>query len=322
MGGDNAPGEIVQGALLALPELKYPLILVGDCERIKPLLPNPVPKNIEFVHASESIDMHEKPTEALRKKKDSSIVVGANLVKEGHAEAFVSAGNTGAFTAGCLLSWRQLHGFHRPAIGSPFPSLGGQFILLDAGASPDIDPEHLVEFALMGRSYATAMWGRKEPRVHLLNIGEEPGKGNAFAKQAYTLLEPYSWFAGNIESKDIFKKQCDVVVCDAFVGNVVLKCAEGVAEMIVEMMRREVPTNPIARLPYAPLKWILKPLKKKMDYAEVGGSPLLGLNGLGFKAHGRSHARAIKNALLLAQTALENDLLGIMRESIARDLGK
>lgn len=320
MGGDHAPKEIVQGALDASALLHHEVLLVGKPDAIMASVEGKLPARISIHPASEVIEMDDKPTEALRKKKDSSIVVGANLVKEGVAHAFVSAGNTGACTAACLLAWRQIHGFHRPAIGSPFPSRGKSFLLLDAGASPDVDPEHLLEFALMGRSYAQAMWGRSEPKVHLLNIGEEPGKGNAFAKRAFDLLVSHSWFAGNIEGKDMFHGECDVVVCDAFVGNIVLKCAEGVGEFILDMIRSQVPQNPVKRLLYAPLKKVMAPLRKKMDYAEVGGSPLLGLNGLGFIAHGRSSAKAIKNALLQSQTALDNDLVGVMRESIARDL--
>lgn len=321
MGGDFAPDAIVQGMLLALPELRFSVILVGDPAQIEPLLPRPLPGGIEIVEALEIIGMDDKPTEALRSKKNSSIVIGTKLVKDGIANAFVSAGNTGACTASCLLTWRQIAGFHRPAIGSAIPSRKERFLLLDAGASPDVDPEHLLEFALMGRSYCKAMWNRPHPRVHLLNIGEEPGKGNAFAKAAYERLVDHHWFAGNIEAKDMFVGNCDVVVCDAFVGNSVLKCCEGVAEFMIDMVKAQIPTNPIERLLYWPLKKVMRPIHKHMDYAEVGGSPLLGLNGLGFIAHGRSSPKAIKNALLQAQTAMENNLVGVMRDSIDKELG-
>ncbi len=320
MGGDNAPKAIVEGAIAAAGLMEHEILLVGIPAEISRHLPVSCPKNVHIHPASEVVDMHEKPTEALRLKKDSSISVSVNLVKEGGAHAFVSAGNTGACTAACLLGWRQIHGFHRPAIGSTLPSLKEDFLLLDAGASPDVDPEHLVEFALMGRSFVMSMWGRENPTVHLLNIGEEPGKGNAFAKQAHALLATHDWFRGNIEGKDMYHGGIDIVVCDAFVGNIVLKCAEGVAEMIVEMIRSAVPTNPIAKLPYLPLKSLMAPLRKKMDYAEIGGSPLLGLNGLGFMAHGRSNAKAIRNALLQAAKAMEADLVGVLRESIAKEL--
>lgn len=321
MGGDHAPMEIVAGAVEAAPLLHHRITLVGDPAAIQAHLPTPCPTNIEIHPATEVIEMHEKPVEAIRKKRNSSLVVAANLVKEGSAAAMVSAGNTGAATAACLLAWRQMHGFHRPAIASTMPNLNGRFVLLDAGASPDVDPEHLVEFALMGRAYAEKMLGKTCPRVHLLNVGEEEGKGNAFAKQAYQLLSRHSWFAGNIEGKDMLAKNVDVVVCDAFVGNVVLKTAEGVAELILKLIKDQVPKNPVQALPYLPLKGLFRPLLKKMDYAEIGGSPLLGLNGLCFIGHGRSNAKAIRNALLQAQTAIDERLVDVIRESVRIELG-
>lgn len=320
MGGDHAPGEIVRGALEAAPYLHQKLLLVGDTAVVQPLLPNSPPPNIELIHASQAVGMEEKPLDAYRKKKDSSIIVGARLVQEGRAQAFVSAGNTGACSATCLLVWRQIERVHRPAIASQIPNKIGDFLLLDAGASPDVDPEHLVEFAIMGRAYAETVMGRRHPTVHLLNIGEEEGKGNIFAKQAHTLLKRHDWFAGNIEPKDMYIKPVDVVVCDAFVGNIVLKASEGVAELIISMIREQVPRNPVIRLAYAPLKRIMAPLRKRMDYAEVGGSPLLGLNGLCTICHGRSNAKAIRNALLMTQKAIENDLVGTIRASALREL--
>jgi len=319
MGGDHAPQEVVLGAVQAAPLARHTILLVGDPSEIESCLPRPCPSNIRIHAASEKIEMHEKPLDALRRKKDSSLVVGIELVKEGQAACFVSAGNTGAVTAGCLLSWRQMHGFHRPAIASELPSKGRNFLLLDAGASPDVDPEHLVEFALMGRSYAQHIMTCRNPRIHLLNIGEEEGKGNAFAKQAFNLLAQHAWFAGNIEGKDIFDGECDVVVCDAFIGNIVLKTAEGAAELIVNLIRDALPKNKLARLAFLPTKKVLKPLFQKLDYAEVGGSPLLGLNGLCVICHGRSKAKAIKNALLLAQRAVDHHLIEKIRESISNE---
>ncbi len=320
MGGDHAPSEIIRGALEAAPALKGKLLLVGQREIVESHLPTEVPANIEVVPASECVDMDEKPLEAYRRKKDSSIIVGAQLVKDGRADAFVSAGNTGACSATCLLIWRQIEKVHRPAIASQIPNLHGEFLLLDAGASPDVDPEHLVEFAIMGRAYSEKVMGHPNPKVHLLNIGEEEGKGNAFAKQSYKLLQKHAWFAGNIEGKDMYSKPVDVVVCDAFVGNTVLKTSEGVAELIIQMIKQQIPTHPILRLAYAPLKKVMAPLRKRMDYAEVGGSPLLGLNGLCTICHGRSNAKAIKNALLMTQKAIDNRLVETIRESAAREL--
>lgn len=315
MGGDFAPEAIVKGALEAAPIMHETIILVGDPARLASLLPKPCPSNITIHPASEVVEMHEKPLDALRKKKDSSLAVCVNLVKEGDAQAMVSAGNTGAASASALLGWRQVKGVHRPAIASEMPNLHGGFLLLDSGASPDVDPEHLVEFGLMGRAYMQRVMGRKDPGVHLLNIGEEPGKGNAFAKQCYALLERHPWFKGNIEGKDIYREPCDVVVCDAFVGNIVLKTSEGVGEFITTLIKQGLPSNKLAQLPYLPLKKLMAPLRKAADYAEVGGSPLLGLNGLCMICHGRSNPKAIRNALLKTQTALDNGLVEAIRTS-------
>jgi len=316
MGGDHAPDSIVAGAVEAAPLLHGQVLLVGDPERISALLPKPCPPNLQVHPASQVVEMHEKPTEALKSKKDSSLVVATELVKQGTACCMVSAGNTGAAVSAALLRWRPMKGFYRPAIASEMPSYQGNFLLLDAGASPDVDAKHLVEFALMGRAYSNLIMGRENPTVHLLNIGEEPGKGNAFSKEAFNLLSRHEWFAGNIEGKDMFTAQVDVVVCDAFVGNIVLKTSEGVAEVMMKMIREQVPKGFLAQLPYMPLRKLFAPLRKKMDYAEVGGSPLLGLNGLCIICHGRSNARAIKNALLLAQKALDNQLVQRIEASI------
>jgi phosphate acyltransferase len=317
MGGDHAPAEIVHGAILAAPLVSGKIFLVGQRDAIERHLGQSPPGNLEIVAASEVVDMHEKPTDAIRKKKDSSMAVAANLVKNGKAKAFVSAGNTGAATAISLLTWRQVQGIHRPAIGTMIPSRGDGFLLLDAGASPDIDPDNIVEFAVMARAYMSNVEGRPDPKVHLLNIGEEDGKGSAWAKQCQTLLSEHRWFAGNVEGKDMFREDVDIVVCDAFVGNIVLKTCEGVAEFMAEMIRNEVPSNPIARMPYWPLKKAMAPVRKKMDYAEVGGSPLLGLNGICIIAHGRSNSKAIMNAILMAQRAIKGDVVNAIRESVA-----
>jgi phosphate acyltransferase len=319
MGGDHAPEPIVEGAVSAASAIKGEILLVGIPEEIQRFLPPSAPKNIRIVPASQVIEMDETPTTALRQKKDSSISVGTRLVKEGEAEAFVSAGNTGACTAAALLAWRQIEGIHRPAIATLFPSKHGRFLLLDAGASPDVDPLHMVEFAIMGRAYVEQALDRKGAKAHLLNIGEEPAKGNAFAKESYKLLKEYEWFAGNIEGKDIFKKHVDVVVCDAFVGNILLKACEGVAEFIMDEIRASVPKGPAKAL-FLPMRSALRPLRDKMDYAEYGGSPLLGLNGVCIISHGRSNAKAIHNALLNAAKCVESDVVGSTRERVARQL--
>lgn len=324
MGGDNAPDEIVLGAIQAAPLVQGNIILVGQRDVVQKSLSKQIsgsiPTNILVYHASQVIEMGEKPLDAYRKKKDSSMLVGCRLVKDGKAKAFVSAGSTGAASATSLLTWRQVHGIHRPAIGSQLPNMHGGFLMLDSGASPDVDPEHLVEFAIIGRAYAERVMGRKNPKVHLINIGEEEGKGNAFAKQAHKLLAQHEWFAGNIEGKDMFNSPCDVVVCEAFVGNTVLKTAEGVAEMFAKMIKAGVPTNKLMQTMYWPLKKVMKPIRKHMDYAEVGGSPLLGLNGTCIIAHGRSNAKAMKNAILMADKAVRTELVEHIREAVDREL--
>ena len=318
MGGDYAPDAVVAGALLASEQLDGDIILVGDPARIEACLDGCAPTNVSIYPASEVVEMHDKPTVALRTKKNSSLAVACRLVKDGQADAMVSAGNTGAVTACSLVSWRPIEGVHRPAIASYVPTKHGRFLLLDAGASPDVDPVHLLEFALMGRAYAEKVMQRKNPRVHLLNIGEEPGKGNAFAKRAHELLSDHEWFAGNIEGTEMFRRPCDVVVCDAFAGNVVLKTAEGVSQFIMDEIKRSVSSG-FARLAALPLKVLLRPLKKLLDYAEYGGSPLLGLNGLCIICHGHSNARAIASAIEIAATAIQNDLVPTIREAVAHE---
>lgn len=316
MGGDHAPEQVVLGTVLAAEKSRSNLVLVGDPAKVGRLLPKPAPRTIEIQPASEVVTMEDKPLDALKRKKDSSLAVSIELVKLGVADAFVSAGNTGAAAAGSLLSWRQIAGIHRPAIASTFPNMHGMFLLLDAGASPDVDPEHLVEFAHMGLAYAERVMGRKSPRAHLLNIGEEPGKGNMFAKRAHELMAKHSWFAGNIEGKDMFRQPCDVVVCDAFVGNIVLKTAEGVGEFLVQEIRNRLPSSKLAQIPYLPMKNLLAPIRKRMDYAEYGGSPLLGVNGICIICHGRSNAKAICNAILQAEKCIANELVGTIQKSI------
>jgi len=320
MGGDYAPEPVVHGALKAAAEINGELLLVGIPDQIKRYVPHgDLPKNVSIIPATQVIGMDETPTTALRQKKDSSLSIAAKLVKDGEAEAMVSAGNTGAATASALLSWRQIAGIHRPAIATAFPSQHGRFLLLDAGASPDVDPIHMVEFGIMGRAYAELVMDRTAAKVHLLNIGEEPAKGNAFAKEAFNLMNEHTWFAGNIEGKDIFRKNIDVVVCDAFVGNIVLKSCEGVAEFIMDEIRSSIP-NGIGKYLFVPMRNALKPLRKKLDYAEYGGSPLLGLNGICIISHGRSNAKAIHNAVLNAAKCVESDVVGSIRTQVAQEI--
>lgn len=317
MGGDHAPEQVVLGAVEAARTTTAEIVLVGIPDAIEPYIAN-APGNVVIEQATQVVDMDEKPTDALRKKKDSSIAVCVRLVKEGKASAMVSAGNTGAVTAACLIGWRQVEGVHRPAIGSMIPNRAGACLLVDAGASPDVDPEHLLEFAKLGRVYAECVMGRSKPKVSLLNIGEEPGKGNALAKRAYELLSDHPWFLGNVEGKDVFHDPGDVVVCDAFVGNIFLKTAEGVAEFIVENLKEAAPSG-IAKVALLPMKSKLKGLFKRMDYAEYGGSPLLGLNGNCIICHGRSSAKAITNAIRIALEGSQSNLVEKVKEVFAAE---
>lgn len=317
MGGDHAPKEVVLGCIQAAEGMRAEIVLVGDPARIEPHLPRPAPRRIQIHPAYQVVEMGDKPIDALRRKKDSSLAVAAALVKDGVAGAMISAGNTGATAAAALLSWRQAKGVDRPAIASFMPNAHGGFLLLDAGASPDVDSGNFVEFAIMGRAYAESVMGRRNAKVHLLNIGEEPGKGNAMVKRAYELLSGYPWFAGNIEGKDMYRQPCDVIVCDAFVGNVVLKTSEGVAEYITSTMREHITSSRLAQAGYLLMQNVLKPFRKQLDYAEYGGSPLLGLNGLCIVCHGRSNAKAIKNAVLQAQRCLEAGLIDRIEQSFA-----
>lgn len=318
MGGDYAPKEIVAGAVAAAPEVNGTILLIGRRDAILSVHPQPMPPQIEIVDAPEIVEMDDEPVSAVRRKKDSSLVMGATMVKNGEADAFISAGNTGAVTAAAHLLWKTIPNIARPAIATVIPSKTGFFVLLDSGATVDAEPHHLVEFAIMGSVYAEHVLGKDSPRIALLNIGEEPTKGNALTKAAYKMLEGMPNFAGNIEGKYVFDGVADVVVCDAFVGNVLLKTAQGLGTFVMEMFKESIPKNPIARLPLLFLKSGINRMRKKMDYAEYGGAPLLGVDGLCFICHGHSNAKAIKNAIVLAQRGHDRNLIATIAEQTAR----
>ncbi|MBA3727525.1 MAG: phosphate acyltransferase PlsX, partial [Armatimonadetes bacterium] len=264
---------------------------------------------------SEVIEMHEEPASAVRRKRSSSLVVGAEMVKRGAADAFISAGNTGAVTAAAHLLWRTVPNISRPAIATVIPSRTGRFVLLDSGATPDADANNLLEFAIMGGAYAEAVLGVKSPKIALLNIGEEETKGNSLTKAAYKLLKKHlPNFVGNIEGKHVFDGRVDVVVCDAFVGNVILKTAQGLGDFVLEMFKDSMPKNPIMRMPLILLKGGINRMKKRMDYSEYGGAPLLGVDGICFICHGHSNSKAIKNALMLAQKGHERHLIKMIAD--------
>ncbi|GEA15123.1 phosphate acyltransferase [Moorella sp. E308F] len=311
MGGDHAPGEIVRGAVAAAREKIADIILVGDKRRLEPEL-NPLhpPANLEIVHTEQVVAMDEQPALALRRKREASIIVATRLVKEGRAAAVVSAGSTGAQMAAALLILGRSGKIQRPAIATIIPTLKGPKLLLDAGANVDCRPEHLYEFALMGNVYAARVMGIREPRVGLLNIGTEACKGNEQTLGAYNLLKdaPLN-FIGNIEGRDILAGDTDVIVCDGFVGNVLLKFGEGMAQVLFTMIGREIKNSFRARLGAALVLPALRGLKKQVDYTEYGGAPLLGVQGVSIICHGSSNARAIKNAIKVAVRCVEQGLV-------------
>jgi len=320
MGGDYAPEEIIKGTLKAAeawPDLH--LILVGQQDRILPFLPSAKPMNISLVEASEEIQMDEHPANAVHKKKNASIVVATRLVKLGEADAVVSAGNTGAQMAAALLGLGRIKGIDRPAIGTILPTLEGGKLILDVGANLDASPEHLCQYALMGSIYADKILGISNPRVGLLNIGSEEGKGNELAQKTYSLLKeaPVN-FIGNIEGRDVPYGRADVVVCEGFVGNILLKTAEGLAGVMFQLIKEKISSNLIRKLGALVVKPGLKEIAQMMDYAEYGGAPLLGVNGISIICHGSSKTKAIYNAIRVAQECVQVCLI----EQILEDLPK
>jgi glycerol-3-phosphate acyltransferase PlsX len=300
MGGDNAPQAVIEGAALAVRELDCTVILVGDREIIEPLLAkhsHPEEKII-IKHASEVVRMDESPRKALNNKQDSSIKRIFELVKVGEADAAMSAGNSGAAMLAGLLVLGMLPGVDRPCIGSVLPAATGRFVLLDAGANVDSKPQNLVQFAFMGHALARYTLGIDRPKIGLLSIGEEAGKGNEVVRTTYKMLRKSDLnFHGNIEGGDIFNDKVDVIVCDGFVGNVALKTGEGVVQVLATRLKAEIKKSLLGRFGYLFMRPALKRFKQRFDYAEYGGALLLGLDGIGVIAHGRSNPTAIKNAI-------------------------
>jgi glycerol-3-phosphate acyltransferase PlsX len=300
MGGDFAPEMTIAGAVEAVNEYDIEVILVGDRQLLTDSLSNRrYPSHqISIVHSSEVVGMNESPSVALRKKKDSSIRVAVDLVKSNVADAAVSAGNSGVAMATSLFVLGKLPNVDRPAIATIMPSLTGFFVLIDAGANVDCKPENLLQFGQMGNAYYKELFNVSEPMVALLSIGEEETKGNEVTKEAFKLLRQSGInFTGNIEGKDIFSGNADVIVCDGFIGNIVLKVSEGLAETIIKMLKREVASAAAGKLGYLMLKPAIRNFRKRTDYDEYGGAPLLGINGTCIISHGRSSSKAIKNAI-------------------------
>ncbi len=325
MGGDFAPREIVLGAIEALKTVSCEIVLVGDQELIEQELQKQgVSANgsITVRHASEVITMHDHPGAAVRKKKDASVVVATKLVKDGICDVVISAGSTGAAVAAALFGLGRIQGIERPSIATPIPNRAGMTILLDSGANVDSKPKHLVQSAIMGSIYTKYVLNIPDPRVGLLNIGEEETKGNELILATYPLLQQLKTirFIGNVEGRDIPRGSVDVVVCDGFVGNVVLKVGEGFATTILQLIKEAIKDSglltKIASLMILPA---LKTLKKQLDYAEYGGAPLLGVNGGFIICHGSSKARAIKNAIRVAHEFAEKKVVEHIRESLAKE---
>jgi len=303
MGGDHAPAVEVEGAVSAARRWQIPLILVGQSDQIAAELKKHDVRGLEIHirHASEVVGMHDAASDAIRKKRDSSIRVAFDLVKNGEAHAVVSAGNSGATMAAGMFVLKRIEGIDRPAIATILPNLKDQTLVLDAGGNVDCKPQHLAQFALMGEVYARHVLHKERPRVGLLSNGEEECKGNELTRETHELLRNASFdYVGYVEGRDIFNGSVDVVVCDGFVGNVVLKVSEGLAEAVGSMLRREIESRPLAKLGYLLARPAFASFKKKVDYAEYGGAPLLGIDGTGMICHGGSNAKAIMNAVHLA----------------------
>ncbi len=321
MGGDYAPASVVTGAVQAAKN-GVSVILVGDRERVEEELKRHDTKglSIPIVHASEVVGMAEPPAQAIRKKKDSSIRVCFELVKEGRADAVVSAGNSGSALAAGIMVLKRLKGVSRPAIAVCVPTMMEPAVVLDVGGNVDCKPLHLLQFAIMGSIYAKYMLGKEKPRVGLLSNGEEEEKGNELTKQTHELLKKTSLnYVGYIEGKDIYRGGIDVVVTDGFVGNVVLKLSEGLVEAVVKMLKKEIKARFLAKLGYILAKPAFDNLKKKIDYAEYGGAPLLGIDGVCIISHGASSSKAIKNAILRAKEYVESGVNSYLTEELSKN---
>ncbi|MHB1161406.1 MAG: phosphate acyltransferase PlsX [Chloroflexota bacterium] len=320
MGGDHAPGVVVEGAVAAARELGVEIVLVGP----KPIVEQEMAKHdssglgLTLLHADEVVGMDEHAAAALRQKRRSSIALGVGLVREGQADAFVSAGNSGAVMAAALFGLGRIEGIERPAIGTVFPTSTGKCFIVDAGANTDCKPEYLVQFAAMGSAYMERVFGVARPRVGLLSNGEEESKGNSLVQGCHPLLKASSLnFVGNMEGKDIPLGAADVVVCDGFAGNIVIKLSEGLASALFDILRTELTAGLVSKLAALAMKPAFRRVKKRLDYAEYGGAPLLGVNGVAIIAHGRSNALAIKNAVRVAKQAADQKLVEAIRAGAA-----
>lgn len=303
MGGDNAPAIEVEGAVAAAREFGIAVTLVGNSETLRQMLSkyHLDGLDISVVHASEVVGMHDSASDAIRRKKDSSIRIAFDLVKEGKADAVVSAGNSGATMAAGMFLLGRLKGIDRPAIATIFPTLRGKTLVLDVGGNVDCKPQNLVQFAAMGEVYARYFMDIENPKVGLLSNGEEESKGNELTRDTHAILRGSTFnYLGYVEGRDIFNGCVDVVVCDGFVGNVVLKLSEGLVEAVGKMLKAEIKQSILSKVGYLFVRRAFRNFRKKVDYSEYGGAPLLGIDGVGMICHGGSSAKAIKNAIRFA----------------------
>jgi len=311
MGGDNAPETTVGGAIRAAREFPVEIILVGKQDALEEALasyPKP-PANLSIVHAPEVIAMGESPVTSIRKKRASSINVGVRLLKDRKADAFVSAGNTGAVVSASTLLVGLLPGVERPGIAIELPGIKGETLLIDVGANIDPKPIHLLQYALMGETYFRCVLETPRPTVGLLNVGEEETKGTEFMRETYGLLEASGVnFVGNVEGHDIFSGEFNVIVCDGFTGNVAIKTAESLANAVNLLLKRALSKSPLTRLGAMLARDAFRKLRAEVDYAEYGGAPLLGVDGICIIAHGSSGGKAIKNAIRVAYESARHDL--------------
>ena len=320
MGGDYAPQSAVEGAFRAATEDGASVILVGDRARVEAELRKhgDASGRIEVVHAEEVVGMDEPAITPIRKKRRSSIRLCAELVKEGRAQALVTAGNTGAAMIAAKMVIGTVAGVDRPALAAVLPNQRGRTVLLDVGANVDVKPVHLREFAVMGHFYAQEVIGTPSPRIGLMSIGEEEGKGTDLTREVFKVLKTTGLnFVGNVEGRDVFNGTVDVIVCDGFVGNVILKSAEALAEFILKMLRTEIEATPRAKMGYLLAKPAFDRFRQRTDYSEYGAAPLLGINGGCFIGHGRSNARAMQNAIRRALEFSSAQLDRKIRDKIA-----
>jgi phosphate acyltransferase len=325
MGGDKAPGEVVLGAIQAAREYSMGVYLVGREDAIRAEIAKHDTSGLDLpiIHTDEVIEMDEHPALAVRKKKNASMTLALQLVRDGAALGAVSAGNSGAMMTASLFTLKRIEGVDRPALGTVFPTKNGISFVLDVGANTDCKPEYLQQFALMGSIYMERIFSIASPRVGLLANGEEETKGNELVLQTHQLLKAHAEtlginFIGNVEGRDIPSGGADVVVCDGFVGNVVLKLGEGMAETLLGMLRTQMTSSLPNKLAAAVLQPGLRKVFRRLDYAEYGGVPLLGINGSAIVAHGRSNAKAIKNALRVARQTSETNVVDAIAGGLAK----